>query len=201
MLLWKYKFNFYCQPVDYSSSEHGMAELYSTYFYFSLKILDLCDTVSFFLFYFFIDKNCSIFQLFIILRKKNSQLSFLHCYHHFGILAGSYIAAKWMPGGSGVSLGLINTTVHVIMYFYYFLTSFKPELKKSIWWKKHITQLQLVQFAVLVIHHSVICLSNDCNYPKTFAMIIVIQNTFMLVLFGDFYRKVYIKKKVETKLN
>jgi hypothetical protein len=42
-------------------------------------------------------------------------------------------------------LGIINSFVHAFMYTYYFLTAFKPELKKSIWWKKHITQVQLVR--------------------------------------------------------
>ena len=78
------------------------------------------------------------------MKKKNSQLTFLHCYHHFFMALGCYVAVKWLPGGHGLLLGMINLYVHGIMYFYYFLTSFKPELKQSIWWKKHITQVQLV---------------------------------------------------------
>lgn len=78
------------------------------------------------------------------MKKKNSQLTFLHCYHHFCMALGCYVAAKWLPGGHGLLLGMINLYVHGLMYFYYFLTSFKPELKQSIWWKKHITQVQLV---------------------------------------------------------
>lgn len=85
-------------------------------------------------------------QLFIILKKNNSQLSFLHCYHHFFIAVGSYAAARWVPGGHLNALGMINTFVHGIMYFYFFLTALKPELKKSIWWKKHITQIQMVNW-------------------------------------------------------
>lgn len=85
-----------------------------------------------------------IFQLFIILKKKNSHLTFLHCYHHFCMVVGIYAAARWVPGGHGILLGFVNLFVHAFMYFYYFLTAFKPELKKSIWWKKNITQFQLV---------------------------------------------------------
>lgn len=58
---------------------------------------------------------------------------------------GGYIAVRWLPGGHGCMLGLINCFVHAFMYSYYFLCAFKPELKKSIWWKKHITQIQLVR--------------------------------------------------------
>lgn len=50
-------------------------------------------------------------------------------------------------GSHATLLGILNAFVHVVMYGYYFLTSFKPELKQSIWWKKHITQLQLVSNA------------------------------------------------------
>ena len=45
-LFWKFEYNFSCQPVDYSTTEHGMAELYATYAYFLFKLLDLFDTVS-----------------------------------------------------------------------------------------------------------------------------------------------------------
>jgi elongation of very long chain fatty acids protein 7 len=79
------------------------------------------------------------------MKKKNSQLTFLHCYHHGFMVLGCYIAVRWLPGGHGLLLGLINLFVHGIMYFYYFLTSFKPELKQSLWWKKHITQFQMVK--------------------------------------------------------
>jgi hypothetical protein len=30
------------------------------------------------------------------------------------------------------------------MYSYYFVTSMWPEYKNNVWWKKHITQLQMV---------------------------------------------------------
>lgn len=40
--------------------------------------------------------------------------------------------------------GIINIFIHVVMYFYYLLTTVKPEYKKSVWWKRHLTQLQLV---------------------------------------------------------
>lgn len=48
-------------------------------------------------------------------------------------------------GSHGTFLGVINAFVHVVMYSYYFLTSYRPELRNSLWWKKHITQIQLVR--------------------------------------------------------
>lgn len=83
-------------------------------------------------------------KLFIVLKKKNSHLSFLYCYHHFYMVLGTHISAQWVPGGHGILLGSMNLLVHAFMYFYYFLTAFKPELKQSIWWKKHITLFQMM---------------------------------------------------------
>lgn len=124
-------------------------------------------------------------------------MSFLHCYHHFFVLLGAYIGSKWIPGGAAVVLGITNTLVHSIMYFYYFMTAFKPELKKSIWWKKYITQIQILQFAFIALHILNIALDKNCDFPKAVAWAMFIQNFFMLALFGDFYRKVYFIKKVE----
>jgi hypothetical protein len=38
----------------------------------------------------------------------------------------------------------VNSFVHVVMYCYYFLTSMWPEYRNNLWWKKYITQLQMV---------------------------------------------------------
>lgn len=133
-----------------------------------------------------------------MLKKKNSQMSFLHCYHHGGMALGCYVATKWLPGGHTTMLGIINTFVHSCMYFYYFLTAFKPELNKSMWWKKHITQIQLAQFSFLALHFLRGLLAKNCGYPMIFLWILFIQNSFMLTLFGDFYYKIYLKKEKST---
>lgn len=113
------------------------------------------------------------FQIFFVLRKKFNQITFLHVYHHGGMIFAVYIFCKFLTGihqlfsfvinmtanllyfdytGShGTLLGILNSFVHVVMYGYYFLTSFKPELKNSLWWKKHITQIQLVCTAVICV--------------------------------------------------
>lgn len=146
-----------------------------------------------------------------MLKKKNSHLSFLHCYHHFFMVVGTYIAVRWIPGGHGLLLGFVNLFVHAFMYFYYFLNAVKPELKQSLWWKKHITQIQMVnmtaswvqkplinmvfqfQFAFLDIAFFYATFF-DCGYPKFWLWVLVIQNTFMFALFADFYRRAYFKK-------
>ncbi|KAL3200657.1 hypothetical protein MRX96_012938 [Rhipicephalus microplus] len=59
----------------------------------------------------------------------------------------------------------LNTFVHVVMYTYYFLSSIGPKAQKYLWWKRYLTQLQITQFIVAMVHGS-IPLFYDCGYPK-----------------------------------
>lgn len=49
-------------------------------------------------------------------------------------------------GGQGILLGYLNTFVHAVMYTYYLLSIWKPEIKSSISIKKNITRLQMVKY-------------------------------------------------------
>lgn len=40
---------------------------------------------------------------------------------------------------------MVNAGVHVIMYFYYFLSAAGPLFQKYLWWKKYMTAIQLVR--------------------------------------------------------
>lgn len=54
----------------------------------------------------------------------------------------------WFPllGGHSTFFGLLNTFVHIVMYFYYFLTALGPQVQKYLWWKKYLTTLQMVSY-------------------------------------------------------
>ncbi|XP_055677227.1 elongation of very long chain fatty acids protein AAEL008004-like [Lutzomyia longipalpis] len=168
------KHNWLCQPMDYSRTPYPMHLVKMSYIYFLTKILDLLDTV------------------FFILRKKDNQVTFLHVYHHGGMLLLTWIGVKYLPGGHGVTVGILNSFVHVAMYTYYLLSSFDSKYKNNIWWKKHITQLQLIQFFILTLHFLVLFFI-DCGFPQFTAYFMLPQNIFMLAMFGDFYIKAYIK--------
>lgn len=49
------------------------------------------------------------------------------------------------PGGMGSFHAMVNSSVHVIMYFYYGLAAAGPRFQKFLWWKKYMTAIQLVQ--------------------------------------------------------
>lgn len=175
---WATHYKLICQGVDFSNSPIALDYAYKVcYSYFIIKFIDLVDT------------------FFFVLRKKQNQVTFLHVYHHTGMVMFAWAIVKWLPGGHGTLLVPINSFVHMIMYSYYLLTIWDESYKKSIWWKKHVTHLQLIQFTILIIHYSLLFVLPNCNYPRFVAYIIVPQNLFMLFLFGDFYYKTYIKKK------
>lgn len=159
-----------CASLDYSDTSKARMEGRVVYYYMLLKMLDLFDTVrledyrtillsekSIFDFYHICQFSGHSMKVFIILRKNKKQLSFLHVYHHAIMVFAGFFGSVWVPGGAILWLGLINVFVHGIMYFYYFLTAFNPEMKKSIWWKRNLTQIQLVfllYFKIQYIQHS-----------------------------------------------
>lgn len=103
------------------------------HFYFILKIVDLLDTV------------------FFVLRKKNNQISFLHVYHHSGMVVLTWAATKYLAGGHSVFTGFINSIIHIVMYCYYLITAFSAKYKNNVWWKKYITQMQIVSIYLYLL--------------------------------------------------
>nr|KAF7437756.1 hypothetical protein H0235_000147 [Vespula pensylvanica] len=67
-----------------------------------------------------------------VLRKKNRQISFLHLYHHVSTVLLGWMFGKYYADGMGTFIPLVNCTVHVIMYTYYFLSTFGPNVRKVI---------------------------------------------------------------------
>ncbi|XP_055677229.1 elongation of very long chain fatty acids protein 7-like [Lutzomyia longipalpis] len=169
-----------CEPVDYSNSERAIAIAKGFYTYYLLKNLDLLDTV------------------FFVLRKKQNQVTFLHVYHHTGMQLLAWHSVKYLPGGHGAFMGSINCLVHIIMYFYYLLTAINPRYKGSVWWKKYLTQLQIIQFFCIFAHWMVL-IAGDCGFPRFPILILVPQNLFMFCLFADFYYREYIRKKPQER--
>ena len=129
------RYNWICQPVNYTESVDGVYEATMTWWYFFSKFTDFFDTI------------------FFVLRKKFNQCSTLHVVHH-GIMPFttwwvvrytiiqlfkqiSYcLYSRFVGGGQSLFGGFLNMGVHVIMYFYYFMSAFGPAVQKHLWWKK-----------------------------------------------------------------
>lgn len=95
---------------------------------------------------------------------------------------------------------MLNSFVHVIMYSYYGLSAMGPAVQKYLWWKRYLTQLQLLQFLAIMIHSTVNVLS-DCDYPKGFSWAFFIYGIFITMLFMNFYIQSYTKpaKRAQKK--
>ncbi|XP_020287670.1 elongation of very long chain fatty acids protein AAEL008004-like [Pseudomyrmex gracilis] len=166
-----------CEPVDFSYTPRAMRIIRGVYIYFLAKFTELLDTV------------------FFVLRKKEKQITFLHMYHHTVMPMISWGVTKYYPGGHGMFVGIINSFVHIVMYFYYLLAALLPGHlhRQYLWWKKYITTLQMVQFCLAFLH-SCQLLFYDCDYPRISLVFTLPNAIFFYVMFSDFYRNAYTSK-------
>ncbi|XP_028162550.1 elongation of very long chain fatty acids protein 7-like [Ostrinia furnacalis] len=153
------------------------------WWYFFAKFTELLDTV------------------FFVLRKKNSQVTFLHVYHHVIMAVYSWSYLKFAAGGQGAILALLNSIVHVVMYTYYLLSGLGPRFQKYLWWKRYVTRMQLIQFALMLVYCAWTHFSPRCQYASGFTYFICANVTIFLLLFLNFYSKSYkAKKNVEKEI-
>lgn len=174
-------FNFYCQGVDDPNSEVGKKVASLGWLYLMVKIIDLLDTV------------------FFVLRKSNRQITRLHLHHHTLMPLVTWLAVTYTPGGQSIIVGHINCLVHAVMYTYYLLAGLGDDYKKYLWWKKYLTMLQLVQFAIIGAH-SVRSLFYPCSYPIALKILTCFYAVIFTNMFGQFYYNSYIKA-TNTKSN
>ncbi|KAH8337136.1 hypothetical protein KR059_000958, partial [Drosophila kikkawai] len=170
-------------PLDH---EYKNWERLISYSYYFNKYMDLVETV------------------FFVMRKKDRQISFLHVFHHTIMCVGGYLYLIFSGyGGLLFPVCLLNVAVHVIMYTYYYLSSVSPEVQASLWWKKYITIVQLVQFCLgvsFLINH---LRQPNCNASRTVIYMGTLVGAAFITLFANFYVKAYIlpgRKKSQMKV-
>ncbi|XP_039295932.1 elongation of very long chain fatty acids protein [Nilaparvata lugens] len=176
---WPLRYSLWCQPIETGTSPREVEITDLVWLYYASKIIDIMDTV------------------FIIMRKKYSQLTLLHIYHHAGMIIIGWCGVKYVPGGQSLSIGVINCFVHVVMYGYYLLTLVDKRYTSS-WWKKHITQMQMLQFFIIWVHHSISAVS-DCGYPRIASSLIVPCTFSITYLFAIFYWNAYVQPERRKK--
>lgn len=154
------------------------AEVLPTLYLYTLsKFIDLFDTV------------------FFILRKKTANVSLLHVYHHASVATFAWIHFRTnFMASILIPFVVMNTTIHVAMYAYYALSTLGPKVAPYLWWKRYLTQLQLLQFAVIFVYGVAFALSQE-GYPQWMCTNQVIQAVIYLVLFSRFYLQTYLSKK------
>jgi hypothetical protein len=108
---------------------------------------------------YYISKGIELFDtIFMIIRKRFTQITFLHVFHHSSMFFFWWVVLTWVPVRSSIDFRLkfilfqsgqawfgpfMNSIVHILMYSYYGL-SVIPALRGKLWWKRYITIIQLV---------------------------------------------------------
>lgn len=149
--------------------------IYLGYLFFLTKLIELLDTV------------------FFVLRKKKSQITFLHVFHHSVVPIFCWIGIKLAPGGPNGFFPLVNSFIHVIMYTYYALTTFGPKIQPYLWWKKYLTTMQMIQFVLVMINATFTFMTADCKFPILFSYLQLTVAITFFILFAMFYKNAYQK--------
>nr|XP_054773817.1 elongation of very long chain fatty acids protein 5-like [Lytechinus pictus] len=179
-------YNFTCSFISACTMLGAMAGMIAAGSIFQKESNDLLKN-SFFLYW--CSKHLELLDtLFMILRHRSRQISFLHVYHHASMVLLSDFGYHHFPT-PGVAFGLsINAFVHVCLYYYYGYTAQRP-LSGAPSWKRHLTEIQITQFVVDLVHAVIGYLFHG------FCVYCLMYGATMLYLFSSFYYNAYVKKR------
>lgn len=176
--VWHGGYNFYCQDT-HSAQEVDNKIINVLWWYYFSKLIEFMDT------------------FFFILRKNNRQITFLHIYHHASMLNIWWFVMNWVPCGHSYFGASLNSFVHVVMYSYYGLSAV-PAIRPYLWWKKYITQFQLIQF-FLTIYQTMCAVVWPCDFPKGWLYFQIFYMVTLIILFTNFYLQTYKKHSGSLK--
>lgn len=174
---------FGCQPIDTSKRDWQsmMIVRYGQVFLLS-RLVEFIDTICF------------------VLRKKSRQISGFHVFHHFSVPIAVWFFVKFAPGGNSAVFPFLNTAIHTVMYLYYFLATFEAA-KPYLFWKKFLTQFQIIQFIIMIIHSTQPLFVQDCKFPRVFLYINIFFSLVFIYLFTKFYIDNYGRQTVRVAKN
>ncbi|KAL7383515.1 hypothetical protein ABVT39_012157 [Epinephelus coioides] len=176
--VWHGGYNFYCQDT-HSAQEVDNKIINVLWWYYFSKLIEFMDT------------------FFFILRKNNHQITFLHIYHHASMLNIWWFVMNWVPCGHSYFGASLNSFVHVVMYSYYGLSAI-PAIRPYLWWKKYITQFQLIQF-FLTMSQTMCAVIWPCGFPKGWLYFQISYMVTLIFLFSNFYVQTYKKHSGSLK--
>ena len=174
---WFTKYKFTCQEFDFSPNGHRVNWI--CYLYFLSKFYDFADTI------------------FFVVTKKNTHITYLHVIHHSLMPIYCWMGMRLGPNGHGTFAPLLNSFIHVIMYSYYALALLGPSVRPYLWWKKYLTQMQLLQFFLIFLHSSQLYFQYPfpCRYPLFAFYIYAVLTAMFTALFLNFYIQSYLSPR------
>lgn len=178
-----------CPRSNYTSEDPATRRfLFVAWAFFFSKLVELSDTI------------------FMVLRKKDHQISTLHIIHHSIVPISVWLGLKFAPIGANAWFPLINSFVHTVMYTYFGLMALGDSLSLKIQYKlKHykpwITRVQIAQFCIAIVHCLVAACQSNCIFPKTFFFLNLGNALLFLGLFSNFYHRCYSTSKIASELS
>jgi len=137
---------------------------FMSYLYYLSKYYELLDTV---------------LQL---LKGRPPPHFFLNVYHHAVVLLMAWCWVEYVQSLSFIGL-LFNTSVHVVMYYYYF----RRVLGWPVWWKSYVTKFQIVQFTVSALCYLVTLALLSSGEQCAGARVLVFNFVFNMTLLYQFF--------------
>eukprot|EP01061_Rhynchopus_euleeides_P030678 TRINITY_DN50933_c0_g1_i1.p1 TRINITY_DN50933_c0_g1~~TRINITY_DN50933_c0_g1_i1.p1 ORF type:complete len:292 (+),score=135.90 TRINITY_DN50933_c0_g1_i1:65-877(+) len=150
---------------------------------------DFTEHAEFWIFVHYLTKILDMFDtVFIVLRKKDRQLSFLHMYHHASIgVVWGWLLLNGYAGGTGYYGAWVNSLVHTVMYFHYGWVA----LGFNNPFKKFVTTLQISQFYSCMAHAVFVTLWDTEHFPFRICIIQLVYHCTMIALFTGFFKETY----------
>ncbi|XP_039114816.1 elongation of fatty acids protein 3-like [Dioscorea cayenensis subsp. rotundata] len=149
---------------------------------------------------FYLSKLYEFIDTLLILLSGGRRLTFLHVYHHAGVVLMSYLWLATKQSLMPIAL-VTNASVHVVMYSYYLCSSlgwrWPPRLKRM------VTEVQILQF-VVSFGMSLVFLwfhffDGGCEGMQGW-LFNALFNASLLLLFLDFHGKAYGSFKKRDKM-
>ncbi|GIY34616.1 elongation of very long chain fatty acids protein 7 [Caerostris darwini] len=133
--------------------------------------------------------------IFFVLRKKFHLITNLHVIHHAALPVIAWVFIRTETSGFQFFPAGLNSVIHIIMYTYYGLAAMGPEMQKYLWWKEHLTKIQMWQFVIIIVFVIVIIPLSGCQTTQHGIYIEIFFAFVFLSLFYNFYVKTYKKKQ------
>jgi hypothetical protein len=165
-------------------------------------LASFCDTdnqlwskIGWWMTHFYISKYYEFIDTWIVLLKGRTPI-FLQTYHHAGIaiiMWGFVVTANTC----GITILVLNSFIHTIMYTYYTLAAFGYSSPL----KHYLTQAQLIQFLTGIGITFLLYFYDSClnNAQTVMLMAVHIYAVGLIYLFSLFYIESYTKKGKDGK--
>ena len=152
-----------------------------TWTYLILRLLELLETI------------------FIVLRKKQRQITLPHIYQHLSEILIFWSFLNFSDGVMEIFIITVSEIAHVVKYFYYLLSAFTNVTRIYVFLKfvkPFLITLHVLQLLFISVQ-SIVAIQDDCNASSVFYVEIV--NSFVLIMMNAKLLLKYVNSGNKTK--